>query len=145
MFHVFGVDDLYFIIILLLITIIIGIIGWVIAKIKTSRTQIRLAETEVDKKKLELIMKRAMIEDLKNASIMLSDRERTQLNAIQADSSILSRKVLFTMNEVEDRTKRLELGSNLGKLNMTLGKIKKYEHNLFDPGVYRKRKRMVRR
>ncbi|WP_455392782.1 hypothetical protein [[Eubacterium] cellulosolvens] len=141
----FGIDDIYLLILLILIIIIIGIIAWATVKVKTSKTQIKLAEAEVDKKKLELIMKRAMIEDLKNASVMLSDRERAQLAAIQADTAILSRKVLYTMNEVEDRTKRLELGSNLGKLNMTLGKIKKYEQNLFGPALFRKKKRVVRR
>jgi len=142
---VIGIDDIYLLIILILIIIIIGIIGWVIVKVKTAKTHIKLAEAEVDKRKLELIMKRVMIEDLKNASVMLSDRERAQLDAINTDTAILSRKVLYTMNEVEDRTKRLELGSNLGKMNMTLGKIKKYEQRLFGPELYQKRRRVVRR
>jgi hypothetical protein len=93
-------------------------------------------------------MKRAMIEDLRNASVMLSDRERAQLDAIQADTAILSRKVLYSMNEVEDRTKRLELGSNLGRLNLTLGKIKNYENKLFGyqpTQNSRRRKRLIKR
>jgi len=141
----FGIDDIYFLVLLILIIVIIGIIAWAIVRVKTSATQIKLAEAEVDRKKLELIMKRAMIEDLRNASVMLSDRERSQLDALKADTAILSRKVLFTMNEVEDRTRRLELGSNLGKLNMTLGGIKNYEHKLFGPKLSNKRKRVVRR
>lgn len=146
-FQVFGIDDIYLILLIILFIVIIGIIGWVIVKVKTSKTQVKLAETEIDKKKLELVMKRAMIEDLRNASVMLSDKERRQLDAIQTDTAILSRKVLYTMSEVEDRTKRLELGSNLGKLNMTLGRIKKYEHRLFrpEPGMGLKRKKVVRR
>jgi hypothetical protein len=143
----FGFDDafIYLLIILLLIIVIIGIVGWVIVKIKTSKTQISLAEAEVDKKKLELIMKRAMIEDLKNASIILSDKERAKLDSIRTDTAILSRKVLFTMNEVEDRTQRLERGSDLGKLNMTLGDIKRYERKLFGDGISARRKRVVGR
>jgi biopolymer transport protein ExbB/TolQ len=134
-----------FIIILILIIVIIGIIGWVIVKVKTAKTQIQLAEADIDRKKLELVMKRAMIEDLRNASVMLSDRERKQLDAIQADTSILSRKVLYSMNEVEDRTKRLELGSNLGRLNLTLGKIKNYENKLFGYQPTTKRRKVTRR
>jgi len=139
-----GAEDFFLLLLLIIFMAIIGIIGWVIVEVKTSKAHIKLAEAEVDKRKLELIMKRAMIEDLKNASIMLSDSERAQLDAINTDTSILSRKVLYTMNEVEDRTKRLELGSNLGKMNMTLGKIKKYEQRLFGPELYHKR-RVVRR
>jgi hypothetical protein len=142
---VFGIDDLMLIIILVLFMAIIGIIAWAVVEVKTSKTRIKLAEAEVDRTKLELIMKRAMIEDLRNASVMLTDHERTQLDALKADTAILSRKVLFTMNEVEDRTQRLELGSNLGKLNMTLGNIKNYEHKLFGPELSTKRKRVVRR
>jgi hypothetical protein len=143
-----GVMEIYLLIILILLIIIIGIIAWVIVKVKTSKTQIKLAEADIDRKKLELVMKRAMIEDLRNASVMLSDRERAQLDAIQADTSILSRKVLYSMNEVEDRTKRLELGSNLGRLNLTLGKIKNYENKLFgnQPNYSsRRRKRVIKR
>ena len=140
-----GLDDFYLLLLLILIMAIIGIIAWVIVEVKNAKANIKLAEAEVDKRKLELIMKRVMIEDLKNASVMLSDRERAQLDAINTDTAILSRKVLYTMNEVEDRTKRLELGSNLGKMNMTLGKIKKYEQRLFGPEFYQKRRRMVRR
>lgn len=140
-----GADDFFLLLLLVIFMAIIGIIGWVIVEVKTSKSHIKLAEAEVDKRKLELIMKRAMIEDLKNASVMLSDHERAQLDAINTDTSILSRKVLYTMNEVEDRTKRLELGSNLGKMNFTLGKIKKYEQRLFGPELYQKRRRVVRR
>ncbi len=146
-FQVFGIDDMFLILLLVLFILLIGIIAWVIVEVKTSKTKIKLAEAEIDKKKLELVMKRAMIEDLRNASVMLSDGERRQLDAIQTDTAILSRKVLFTMNEVEDRTKRLELGSNLGKLNMTLGRIKKYEHRLFgpEPSLGLRKKKVVRR
>jgi hypothetical protein len=141
----FSTGDIYLLIILILIIVIIGIIAWVIVKVKTAKTQIQLAEAEIDRKKLELVMKRAMIEDLRSASVMLSDRERQQLDKIQADTSILSRKVLYSMNEVEDRTKRLELGSNLGRLNLTLGKIKNYESKLFGYQPAKKRRKVSRR
>jgi hypothetical protein len=124
-------QDLFIIIFLILIIIIIGIIGWVIVRVKTSSARVRLSEADIDKKKLDLMMKRVLIEDLKNSSIMLNDSERTKLESIQVDNAILSRKVLYSMNEVENRTKRLELGTNLGKLNMSLGKIKQYEGKLF--------------
>jgi hypothetical protein len=126
-----NIESFYTLIFFILIIILVGIIGWVIVRVKTSNARIRLAEVEIDKKKLDLMMKRVLIEDLKNASVILNDKERTKLDSIQLDNAILSRKSIFLMNEVENRTKRLELGSNLGKLNMSLGKIKQYESKLF--------------
>ncbi|UCH88700.1 MAG: hypothetical protein JSV49_10680 [Thermoplasmata archaeon] len=127
----FSDESMYILILLILIIILVGIIGWVIVRVKTSTAKIRLAEADIDKKKLELMMKRVLIEDLKNASVILNDKERIKLDSIQTDNAILSRKTIFLMNEVENRTKRLELGSNLGKLNMSLGKIRQYESKLF--------------
>jgi hypothetical protein len=121
-----------------------GIIAWVIVKVKTSSTQIKLAEAEIDKKKLEMMMKRVMIEDLKNASVLLNDKERKRLDNIRVDSAILSRKVLFLMNEVEERTRRLELGSTTGKLNLSLGKIGNYERKLFGQTIVPKTRRVKR-
>ena len=138
---------LIFIIILVLIIVIMGIIGWVIVKVKTAKTQIKLAEAEIDKKKLEFAMKRAIIDDLRSASVLLNDKERSQLDAIRADNSILSRKLIFSENEFQDRLKRLELGSSLGKLNLNLGIIKSKESKLFGPDAhyYKKKKRVVKR
>lgn len=139
-----GIDDLYLLIILVLIIIIMAIIAWVIVKVKTSSAQIKLAEAEIDKKKLEMMMKRVMIEDLKNASVMLNDKERKRLDNIKVDTAILSRKVLFLMNEVEERTRRLELGSTTGKLNMSLGKIGNYERKLFGQSITPRTRRFKR-
>ena len=127
----FSDGEILLLLILFIITVILGIIGMVLIKVKTSGMQIKLAESAVDKKKLEYMMKRALIEDLKSASVMLSDSERTKLEKIKVDQAVLSRKVLFLMNELEERTKRLELGSDYGKLNLSIGKVNKYERKLF--------------
>jgi len=136
-------SQLYTLLILTIFAIIVIVIGYVIVKIKTARLTVQLAEHEINKKKLEINMKRMLIEDLKNASIMLSDREKGRLDSIKADNSVLSRKNLFLMNEMEDRTRRLELGSTIAKMNQNLGKINAYENDLFghDPSE-RHRKRV---
>ncbi|MBU2564783.1 MAG: hypothetical protein KJ655_00805 [Candidatus Thermoplasmatota archaeon] len=117
--------------ILIAVLIIIVAIGRTITKVKTSGTAARMAEIGLDSKKLEMVSKRAYLEGLKNASIFLTDGERKKIESVRADNAVLSRKTLATMNEVEERTNRLERGTDLGRLSRTLDKIKRYESAMF--------------
>lgn len=115
----------------IIIFILIIAILWIInAKIK-EKTALALAQYEIDKRKLEIAAKKAAIEELRNSAIVLNDKEREILEAIRTDNAILARKLLFKMNEIEERTKRLELGADTYKLMQTLQDIKEYERRLF--------------
>lgn len=115
----------------IIVFVLILAILWIInAKIK-EKTALALAQYELDKRKLEIAAKKAAVEELRNSAIVLNDKEREILEAIRTDNAILARKLLFKMNEIEERTKRLELGADTYKLLQTLHDIKEYEKRLF--------------
>jgi len=90
-----------------------------------------MAEIGLDSKKLEIMSKRAYLEGLKNASMVLTDNERKKIDSVRADNAVLSRRTLAMMDEVEERTNRLERGADLSRLSRTLDKIKRYESGIF--------------
>jgi hypothetical protein len=124
-------SNLVILVMLIVILTVVAVIGRTITKVKTSGTAARMAEIGLDSKKLEMVSKRAYLEGLKNASIFLTDSERKRIDSIRADNAVLSRKTLAKMNEVEERTNRLERGTDLGRLSRTLDKIKRYESAMF--------------
>lgn len=124
-------SNLVLLAILIVTAIVVVAIGRTITKVKTSGTTARMAEIGLDSKKLEIMSKRAYLEGLKNASIFLTDAERKKIESVRADNAVLSRKTLAAMNEVEERTNRLERGTDLGRLSRTLDKIKRYESAMF--------------
>lgn len=123
---------------LIFFTIVIFIIVLAVLRVINSRIKekmtLSLAQYELDKRKLDIAAKKAAIEELRNSAIVLNDKERETLEAIRTDNAILARKLLFKMNEIEDRTKRLELGADTYKLIQTLQDIKEYEKKLFGNG-----------
>jgi membrane protein insertase Oxa1/YidC/SpoIIIJ len=116
---------------IVILSIIAAIIIRSITQIKVSKINIKIAQLTNETKKLEMVAKRALIEDLKNASVILNDNERKHLDQIQVDNAILSRKMIFLMNEAGERTKRLELGTDAGMLINTITKIRNQESKLF--------------
>lgn len=124
-------SNLVLLAILIVVAIVVVAIGRTIIKVKTSGTTARMAEIGLDSKKLEVLSKRAYLEGLKNASMVLTDNERKKIDSVRADNAVLSRRTLATMNEVEERTNRLERGSDLSRLSRTLDKIKRYESAMF--------------
>jgi hypothetical protein len=119
---------LFFSIILFIIFIMVlrVINSWL--SIKKART---VAEFEIDLAKLEIAKKKAVMDELRNSSVVLNDREREKLEKIRTDSSILSRKLIFDMNEMEERTRRLELGTDSFNVKNMLLDVKGYERRLF--------------
>ncbi|MDI6916668.1 MAG: hypothetical protein QMC80_02590 [Thermoplasmatales archaeon] len=117
--------------VLIALLIVIVVIGRTITKVKTSGTAAKMAEIGLDSKKLEIMSKRMYLEGLKNASIVLTDNEKKKIDSVRADNAVLSRKTLAMMDEVEERTNRLERGADLGRLSRTLDKIKRYESAMF--------------
>lgn len=124
-------SNFVFLIVLIVVLIIIIVIARTVTKVKASKTAAKMAEIGIDSKKLEILSKRAYLDELKNASVVLTDDERRRIDSIKTDNAVLSRKTIVAMNEVEERTNRLERGSDLGRLSRTLDKIKRYEKNMF--------------
>ena len=114
----------------ILLLILIPIIVKYLAK-KPSKLDIKLAELEREREKLQLLSKRMLIDNLKESAIIPTDREREVLDNIKIDSSILTRKISFQMNEIDARTKRLELGTDTAKLFETLTEVKNHEQKLY--------------
>ena len=124
-------SNLVLLAVLIAILIVIVAIGRTITKVKTSGTAARMAEIGLDSKKLEIMSKRAYLEGLKNASMVLTDNEKKKIDSVRADNAVLSRKTIAAMDEVEERTNRLERGTDLSRLSRTLDKIKRYESTMF--------------
>jgi flagellar basal body-associated protein FliL len=124
-------DNFVLIVVLVTLIILVIAIARTIVKVKSSKQAARLAEIGLDSKKLEILSKKAYFEGLRTASVILSDEERERVETIKADSAVLSRRSVALMNEVEERTRRLELGQDMARLTSTLDKVKKYERGLF--------------
>jgi len=90
-----------------------------------------MAQYETDMAKLEITKRKAMMEEMRNSAVLLNDSEREQLDRIRADKAILSRKLLFDINQTEDRLSRLELGADTVHVKGMLGDIKSKERSLF--------------
>ncbi len=132
---VLALIDQYFVLFLI---IFIGILLLILLPIilrhrsrKPSKVDLKLAELEREREKLELMSKRMLIEKLRESAITPTDDERAQLERIQLDNTVLSRKIAHTMNEVDQRTKRLELGTDTAKLFETLSQVKEHEQGMF--------------
>jgi len=99
--------------------------------VKTTGTKVRLAEMTLDRDRLNLMSKKILFNDLKNAAIILKDEEREKIESIRQDSGILSRRSIALMNEIEERMKRLELSTDMAKMFKIMGEIKKKEGKLY--------------
>ena len=90
-----------------------------------------MVEMTLDRDRLDLMSKRILINDLKNAAIILKDEEREKIEPIRQDNAILSRRSIALMNEIEERMKRLELSTDMAKMFKTMAEIKKKESKLY--------------
>lgn len=117
-------------------SVIIIIILVVIAKILNTRerekTRREVADYKLKSKKMDMLEKKEYIKELKDASVVLRDDEKSRLDEINRDKAVLSRRSLALMNEIEERMQRLERGTDNAKLMKTLKEIKNVENNLFN-------------
>jgi len=90
-----------------------------------------MVEMTLDRDRLDLMSKRILFNDLKNAAIILKDEEREKIESIRQDKAILSRGSIALMNEIEERMKRLELSTDMAKMFKTMAEIKKKESKLY--------------
>lgn len=123
--------ELFWIIVGIAIVGIILIVIWARHRMKAGKWALKQAEMDLERKKLELMAKRMLIDELKENARVPSDTEREKIDGVKLDSSILTKKILHTMEEMDGRAKRLELGADTAKLLRTMGEIREQERKLF--------------
>jgi hypothetical protein len=126
-----SVSNAIYILTIIVILIIVIVVADMITKVKTAGTNVRLAEMTLNRDKLNLMSKRVLFDDLKNAAITLKDEEREKIESIQQDNAILSRRSIALMNEIEERMKRLELGTDMARMFKIMRDLEKKESKLY--------------
>lgn len=124
-------SNFIYILTLIALLIMVIVVARMITRVKTAGAKVRLAEMTLDRDRLDLMSKRILFNDLKNAAIILRDEEREKIESVRQDNSILSRRSIALMNEIEERTKRLELSTDMAKMFKIMGEIKKKETKLY--------------
>ncbi len=124
-------DNFMFIFYAIVVIIVLAIIAHMLNTREREKSRKEVADMMFKTKKLEMIEKEKYIEQLKNASMVLRDDEKTRIDEIVHDKAVLSRRSLALMNEVEERMQRLERGADNAKLLKTLKEIKDAERELF--------------
>ncbi|MGA1792834.1 MAG: hypothetical protein ACMUHM_02685 [Thermoplasmatota archaeon] len=105
--------------------------------------RIKIDELEAKHDKLKRFASYQKRKSLRDAITMLTPEEREHLFSIWEDNSIVSRKALFKLNELEDRLKRAERGAELRWAETRIEDVKDTERKIFPqafPGKRRKGK-----
>ncbi len=113
------------------VIIVLLIIAKVVNTRERNRARNKYAELRLKSEKMKMLKKERYIKNLKDATMVLKDDEKTKIDEIERDKAILSRRSLALMNEVEQRMQRLERGTDNAKLLQTLKDIKEVERELF--------------
>lgn len=124
-------SNFIYILTLIALLIMVIVVARMITSVKTAGAKVRLAEMTLDRDRLDLMSKRILFNDLKNAAIIITDEEREKIESVRQDNSILSRRSIALMNENEERMKRLELSTDMAKMFKIMGEIKKKETKLY--------------
>lgn len=134
MVNILGMEPTSAVILLGIISIFLLIVFLIIqAIIKRSmvRTRIRLEELDNEKTKMNMLFTKKLREELKDSGLFLTKDEMKHIDSLKIDNSILSRKILYKMREMDEKTQRLELGVNKEKLQRKLDEIAEHEKSLF--------------
>ena len=103
------------------------------------RNRVKLDELESKQDKLRRYANYQKRRSLRDAVSMLNPEERAHLYSIWEDNSVVSRKALFKLNELEDRLRRAERGSELKWAESQIGSVKEMERKVF-PEAFPSRK-----
>jgi hypothetical protein len=95
------------------------------------RNRVKLDELESKQDKLRRYANYQKRRSLRDAVSMLNPEERAHLYSIWEDNSVVSRKALFKLNELEDRLRRAERGSELNWAESQIGGVKDLEKKIF--------------
>ena len=121
----------YEILIMIVIVVIIYFISTLVRSYIESKNSVKMAEYAIKGEKLDMVKKQTVLRELSDAAIVLTDSEKDRLRAINDDISVLSRKNISLMNEVESRTSRLERGTDMAMMKSQIEKISEQENKLF--------------
>ena len=107
------------------------LIASAIVRKRNRRIKLKLEELENEKLRMGMLFTKQLKKDLKDAGHFLTMNEMNHIHGLKLDNSILSRKILYRMTEMDEKTKRMELGVNKAKLENKLHTIAEYEKELF--------------
>ncbi|MGA1872270.1 MAG: hypothetical protein ACMUHY_01235 [Thermoplasmatota archaeon] len=102
--------------------------------------RVRIDELEAKHDKLKRYATYQKRRSLRDAVSMLTPEEREHLFSLWEDNSIVSRKALFKLNELEDRLRRAERGSELRWAESKIASIKETEMKIFPEAFPEKRR-----
>jgi hypothetical protein len=95
------------------------------------KNRIKLDELQAKQEKLKRYATYQKRRSLRDAISMLKPEERAHLYSIWEDNSVVSRKALFRLNELEDRLRRAERGAELKWARSRIADIRDTEKKLF--------------
>lgn len=122
---------------LMLVLIVLGISILLIAMIRTLdvidgyRQRVKLDDLDQRREKLVNYAKVQKRRALRDAMTGLKPEERRHLYSIWEDNAVVSRKALYKLNELEERTRRAERGAEKRWAEGKLGELKETEREIF--------------
>ncbi len=126
------VRDLVLVLILIIFFIlVVFLVIHLILRRKNRKTRLKMAELENESIKMNMMFKKILREELDDARLFLKDHELKHIDSLHLDNSILSRKILYKMKEMEEKTKRLDLGVNKARLENKIEEIGEHERKVF--------------
>lgn len=124
-------DNLIWILIVLGSAIFIAGVLTIILYWSRYNYRVKVDELEAKHDKLKRYASYQKRRSLKEAVSMLTPDERKHLFSIWEDNSIVSRKALFKLNELEDRLRRAERGAELRWAESQIDDITETEKKIF--------------
>ena len=118
--------------IIALIAIIIIVMVW--ARVKKSQNDVRLMETEIELKKINLVEKDLESKRLMENPIQLPKDQQENLSSIRKSTSDIRGDVGYLHSEINERLARLEAQTEQRKLEKMLKEIEDKEKQLFKKG-----------
>ena len=130
---------------ILLVLIVLGVSILLIAIIRTVdvidgyKQRVKLDDLEQKRNKLANYAKVQKRRALRDAMTSLRPEERRHLYSIWEDSAVVSRKALYRLNELEERTRRAERGAEMRWAEGKLGELGESEREIFPEAFGRER------
>lgn len=124
-------ENFLLIFVLIILAIILGILTSALISWRRMGVDMKFAQFDIERRKLDALAEKQKREELREAAVLLTDRERQRLDAIKVDRGVLARRSIALMNEVDERVGRLERGTENARLYQLLGDVASQERKLF--------------
>jgi len=118
--------------IIALIAIIIIVMQW--ARVRESQSTVRIMETEIEIKKINMVEKDLESKRLMENPIQLPKDQQDNLSTIRKSTSDVMNNVGYLHNEINERLARLEAQTEQKKLEKMLREIEAKENQLLKKG-----------